>query len=553
MSKKDLEAIELNKKEEKIILAEKQSPLIVFWHKHRYLISILLILALLLLITGSFIFFKNIYQSKDPIINKATLDSSLTDLNNTITGGQVPITEETAKNKFLNSGAFKNSGEVLTVKVIESGTFIIKFYSDGTALKIIKKGNLITRINPLENGDYGIDNQGVINTKATTKDITLINTKTYPWGTVSYFSDGSAEITDSKINMFVRNSNDINDNYISNNKVSYLKETKSIGNNKLNYYYDGTIEIIKDNQSYLVRNEKDLQINNQDIIFNNNNAAKIYQTKTMDDGIVIDYYEDGGAIIRDGTRTISVRKSNSIIIYNNKIYEIVDNIYVEISKTTNQGDIIYYTNGGAVYKDQNKTYYIDENSHIKYQNGQISTVEGNPENLTKTTNIEDELVQIFEKTAVVKTKDYLAIVPKDGILYDKDGTIKEINTDDLGNEDNQFTITNNSNERLKYRIVIEKSERTNLDTQYLRYQMQIKEKYSGIKKLDDNIWEPDSISKELGLSGTNYILVDDIIEPYDTINFKFMIWTDYETIPNSMQNKYFYGTIKIYAWTEIKK
>lgn len=553
MSRKDLEAIELNKKEEKIILAEKQSPLIVFWRKHRYLISILLILALLLLITGGFIFFKNIYQSNDPIINKATLDSSLTDLNNTITGGPVPITEEAAKNKFLNSGDFKNSGEVLTVKVIESGSFVVKFYSDGTALKIMKKSNLITRVNPLENGDYGIDNQGVINTKATTKDITLVNTKTYPWGTVSYFSDGSAEITDSKIDMFIRNSNDITDNYISNNKVSYLKETKNIGSNRLNYYYDGTIEVIKNNQSYLVRTEKDLQINNQDIIFKNNNAAKIYQTKTMDDGIVIDYYEDGGAIIKDGTRTISVRKSNSIIIHNNKIYEIVDNIYVEISKTLNQGNIVYYTNGGAVYQDQNKTYYLDENSHIKYQNGQISSVEGEKENLTKSTNIEEEFVQIFEKTAVVKTKDYLAIVPQSGILYDKDGKIKEITTDDLENDDNQFTITNNSSERLKYRIVIEESERTNLDIQYLRYQIKIKEKYSGIKRLDDNIWNSDSISKELEVSGTNYILVDDIIEPYDTINFKFMIWTDYETIPNSMQDKYFYGTIKIYAWTEEKK
>ena len=36
------------------------------------------------------------------------------------------------------------------------------------------------------------------------------------------------------------------------------------------------------------------------------------------------------------------------------------------------------------------------------------------------------------------------------------------------------------------------------------------------------------------------------------LEIKLMLWTDYDTIPNSMQNKYFYGTIRIYAWQEIK-
>ena len=43
--------------------------------------------------------------------------------------------------------------------------------------------------------------------------------------------------------MFVRASSDISESYISNNKVSYLKETKKVGDITLNYYYDGTIEV----------------------------------------------------------------------------------------------------------------------------------------------------------------------------------------------------------------------------------------------------------------------------------------------------------------------
>lgn len=551
MSKKNLEVVELNKKEEQIILEEKQKPIVSFWRLHRFqILSILLILSLLTCITGVFIFLSNIYQNEEPTIEKASVDTTLSDYNKYVDGGRAPITEETAKNRFLNTGDFKTSGEVITIKTIETGSFIIKFYSDGTALKINKKSNIITRINPLENGEYGINSKGETNRKVTTRDVTVVNTKEYPWGTVSYFSDGSAEITNSKMNIFVRDSNDINDNYISNNKVSYLKEIKSVGSNTLNYYYDGTIEVVKNGKSYLVRNERDLNISSNDITFPNDNSANIYKTITTDDGYIIDYYQDGGAIIKKGTRTISVRKSNSIIIKNNKIYEIVDNIYVEVSNTRDKDNVIYYTNGGTVYNYQGKTYYNEENSNLLFNNGTLSSIATPSEDLTKHTDIEDEDVQIFEKNAVIKTKDYTAIVPKEGILYDKNGKIKDITSDDSSTSKNDFKIINNSSEKVKYRIVIEKSPRTDLDVTYLRYQLQVKEKYYPAKKLDNDIWYQDNLSNSLGINGTNYILLDDIIEPYDTINVRLMLWTDYETTPNSMQDKYFYGTIKVYAWIE---
>ncbi len=551
MSKKNLEVVELNKKEEQIILEEKQKPIVSFWCLHRFqILSILLILSLLTCITGVFIFLSNIYQNEEPTIEKTSVDTTLSDYNKYVDGGRAPITEETAKNRFLNTGDFKTSGEVITIKTIETGSFIIKFYSDGTALKINKKSNIITRINPLENGEYGINSKGETNRKVTTRDVTVVNTKEYPWGTVSYFSDGSAEITNSKMNIFVRDSNDINDNYISNNKVSYLKEVKTVGSNILNYYYDGTIEVVKNGKSYLVRNERDLNISSSDITFPNDNSANIYKTITTDDGYIIDYYQDGGAIIKKGTRTISVRKSNSIIIKNNKIYEIVDNIYVEVSNTRDKDNVIYYTNGGTVYNYQGKTYYNEENSNLLFNNGTLSSIATPSEDLTKHTDIEDEDVQIFEKNAVIKTKDYTAIVPKEGILYDKNGKIKDITSDDSSTSKNDFKIINNSSKKVKYRIVIEKSPRTDLDVTYLRYQLQVKEKYYPAKKLDNDIWYQDNLSNSLGINGTNYILLDDIIEPYDTINVRLMLWTDYETTPNSMQDKYFYGTIKVYAWIE---
>lgn len=550
MAKKKLEVVELNKKEEKIVLEEKQSSLTLFLRKYRLLLFITaLIISLTVIIISLFIFVKNIYENKTPVIENSSLSTTLTDYTSNVSAGDRSFTEGDAKNRFKNNNKFKSSGEVLVVKVVNAEEYTVKFYSDKTALMINKKDNSIIRVNPLENGEYAIDEYGVINTLAKTSSISLINTKKYPWGTVSYFSDGSAEITASKMNMFVRDAKDIKEDYISNNKVSYLKETKEIDKMKLNYYHDGTIEIIKNNKSYLVRNEKDLNITKNDVTFKNNNAMEILTSKKMDDGKIIDYYKDGGAIIRDGSKTLSVRKSNSIIIKDNKIFEIVDNIYVTIANRLNDDSIIYYTNGGANIKENNKTFYISENSNIKYNNNnQIKGIEKRKENLTRESTIEGEHLQIFEDTAIIETKDYIAIVPSSGVVVDSNGKIKDLVNDDQ--EDNEFTVTNNSDKALKYRIVIEQSPKTNLEVKYIRYQLQIKEKYYEPQKLDNKIWRKDKLSEKLSLTNTNYILIEDTIEPFDTINVRLMLWTDYETIPNSMQDKYFYGTIRIYAWTE---
>ena len=548
MFKKKMEVVELNKEKEKIVLEEKHSLLILFFKEHRFLILLALFLtALITFIIGSFLLIKNFQVNEEPTIKEAHLHSNLTDYNHNVYTG-LPITSTSAQDKFLNSGDFKAKGEVLTVKVVESNNYVIKFYSDGTALRIIKKGNSITRINPLPNGEYGINTEGVTNINAITKDIKITSTQTYPFGDVTYFSDGSAEITNSKINMFVRNGEDINEKYIADHKVSYLKESKTINNNKLNYYYDGTVEILIDNQSYIIRNENDIDINNGTINFKNNNAYQIYKTINLSDGLIIDYYQDGGAIIKDGTRTISVRKSNSIIIKDNKIYEIVDNIYVE--ECYNLDNITYYTNGGAVVDYNNKTYYIDENSNILYQDNKISDIRNNKEELTKKTNNFNEDIKIFEKTAVIKTNEYIAILPKEGLLYDKEGKIKELTIDDLNTEQNEFSITNNTNTKLNYRIVIKKSDRTNLDIQYIRYQLQAGDIYVAPSKLDEKIWKKDQVYTIFNTTGENYILLENTIEPFETKNIKLMLWTDYDTIPNSMQDKYFYGTIKVYAWSE---
>lgn len=553
MSKKKLEVVELNKKEEKIVLEEKQSPLSIFWEKNQLLIFITtLIISFTVLIVSLFIAISNLSTSDNPTIKEVSIDTDLADAYIVI-DPSAPLTEETAKNVFENNSAFKNSGEVLLVKTVETGRYTIKFFSDYTAIKIMKNTNLITRINSLDGNTYGISETAVINSKVTTLDITKTETKEYKWGVVNYYSDGSAEIINSKIDMFVRNAKEISENYISSNKVSYLKETKNIGNIKLNYYYDGSIEVTKDNLSYLVRDIDDLNIVNNNVTFKNNNEATIKETIKLSDGKTIDYYTDGGAIIHDGSRTLSVRKSNSIIIKDNKIFEIVDNIYVTVSNTKGNGNVIYYTNGSAVIKNKDgKTLYIPENSNIKYQNNKISDIGNNYEQLVEERNVNNDKILKFSTIAVVETSEYIAIVPKDNILYNQDGSLKEIMDNAVEVNTKPIKITNNTNEIIKYRLVIEKSDKTNLDVEYIKYQLSVKDVYLEPTKLNTNLWNEDKLTDIMSVKGTNYILLDKRLEPHNTDEIKLMLWTDYDTIPNSMQDKYFYGTIKIYAWQEIK-
>ena len=547
MKGKKIEVVELNKKEEKIILEEKKSKFAIFIKRYnKLMILLLMLLSLVTVVGGVFLAVSKIQESLEPSIKEVAINTTLDKISSITNINGIPITDEAAKNIFNKNNIFITNGEVLLVNKLETSDFIVKYYSDGTAIKILTKSNTIIRVAALTNGEYGIDKDGNINTSAKTREVKESKVKDYPWGKVIYYSDGSASIINSKMDMFIRNASDIKDNYISNNKVTYLKDTEKVGNTKINYYYDGTIEVVKDNTSYVFRNIDDITLKQSSVEFKNNNQATIYKTINTDDGKTINYYTDGGAIILDGTRSLSVRKSNSIIIKNNKIYEIVDNIYVEISKKTSSET--YYTNGSATVDYNNKKYYVEENSNISYdKNNQIKNINGSKEELVQNS---DE-VDIYEKTAIVKKNNKLAIVPKDNILLDTDGKllkIKELDTDNLSKT---FSVTNNTNEDLSYRVVIEKSNKSTLLTDYIKYQLSVDGTYIGPTWLNDTLWKKDKIYNELKVTKNNYILLDGTIKKYETKKISLILWTDYEKTPNAMQNKQFLGTIKIYAWTKV--
>lgn len=546
MSKKKYDVVELNKKENKILLEKKQNMFILFLNKMGPLFSILLLLIGIGLVSLSLMLIvKKLLMSEEPNIKDAKITVKfLDDISDVTMKNITPIPENTAVNSFKNSNVFASNGEILIYKKVEASSYIIYYFSDKSALKLNKEDNTVIRIAPINN-EYGISDNGTINMSAKMSNINIDNIKDTKYGKITYFTDGSALITNSDIDMFVRNSLDIKENYISNNKVSYLKNTNIENGIEINNFYDGSILINYNGTNYIVRNNDDIKVNGKNITFPNNNQATLTKSISLENNIRIDYYSDGSAIVKDGSKIISVRKSNSIIIKNNTLIEIIDNVEVSIAST--KDNTTYYTNGSATTKYNNVLVFVADNSQIKYKDNNV-IIEDNYKELTRESYLNNEDIFIFDDITIVTKDNKTIITNASNVIMDSDGYIKEIINNTIEDDKFSFTISNDTNEEINYRVVIESSEKTTLDTKYMRYILSYNNIYTNPSKLEDNIWKYDKLSEKLNLNGINYILLEKSLEAYQMDEISLMLWTDYETIPNSMMNKAFLGTIKVYSW-----
>lgn len=546
MSKKKYDVVELNKKENKILLEKKQNMFILFLNKMGPLFSILLLLIGIGLVSLSLMLVtKKLLVSEEPNIKDAKITVKfLDDISDVTMKNITPIPENTAVNSFKNNNVFASNGEILIYKKVEASSYIIYYFSDKSALKLNKEDNTVIRIAPINN-EYGISDNGTINMSAKMSNINIDNIKDTNYGKITYFTDGSALITNSDIDMFVRNSLDIKENYISNNKVSYLKNTNIENGIEINNFYDGSMLINYNGTNYIVRNNVDLKTNGKNITFPNDNQATLIKSISLGHNIKIDYYSDGSAIIKNGSKMISVRKSNSIIIKNNTLIEIIDNVEVSIAST--KDNTTYYTNGSATTKYNNVLVFVSDNSQIKYKDNNVN-IEDNYKELTRESHLNNEDIFIFDDITIVTKDNKTIITNASNVIMDSDGYIKEIINNTIEDDKFSFTISNDTNEEINYRVVIESSEKTTLDTKYMRYILSYNNIYTNPSKLEDNIWKYDKLSEKLNLNGINYILLEKSLEAYQMDEISLMLWTDYETIPNSMMNKAFLGTIKVYSW-----
>lgn len=301
--------------ENKITVEEQRkyrSPFILFFlNNGRLIFWISLLFSLTVFIIAIYLAINNIgdssivmYESNGVIVNFDKTDNSI--LNGT------PITEEYAS-KVFDSVINNNTSLVgvvikLKEKTLEDRTII--FYSDKTALVKYKDGTYL-KVSSV-NDEYGIDEDGMLNSNATTKDVSGRLEKNNELNiSILYLSDGSIEVTKGETTFFVRNSDITNNSEQFYTNLSGVSMPISKDNNKI-YYSDGTIKennyIVIDGNRYSVKKEKEKETNNN---------------------IKIIYYENGYAEVIKEDLSIMVQKSDHIV-YDENILEIIDNKITEI-------------------------------------------------------------------------------------------------------------------------------------------------------------------------------------------------------------------------------
>ena len=101
MKGKKIEVVELNKKEEKIILEEKKSKFAIFIKKYnKLMILLLMLLSLVTVVGGVFLAVSKIQESLEPNIKEVAIDTTLDKISSITNINGIPITDEAAKNIF---------------------------------------------------------------------------------------------------------------------------------------------------------------------------------------------------------------------------------------------------------------------------------------------------------------------------------------------------------------------------------------------------------------------------------------------------------------------
>ena len=296
-----------NRKSEIVVEEDKKKkhPLLLFFFNHKLLSLMLLLFALMLIALGLQLAISDLNGSVDPSDILTSLQMDFHDGTGDVNlNGNKPFTDDDAKRKLYekygNIGL--KDGVILEVKTLTFSDKTVIYYSDGSAM-IINKNRSIIRVSSLEDGSFGVDDNGNIKDGAKTLNVKLNNTVNLKDKTViKYYSDGSAEITKDGKKIFVRDGSTIklskNNEYIikiNPSGISFLKKEKKLAHNIIKYYSDGTIKVIIDNKEYVIRNDKDIKIDGNNISFPNNNAAVVIDTKKLNDGTVVKYYSDGSA------------------------------------------------------------------------------------------------------------------------------------------------------------------------------------------------------------------------------------------------------------------
>ncbi len=301
--------------ENKITLEEERkyhSPFVLFLIKNgRLLLAISLLLSVSVFIIAITLIFGNMKESSIVMYEQNGVVVSFDGDDNSIVNG-TPITKEYAEKVFDSNLIQDNNLRGVVIKLKEVSIKdknkgkvkgVITFYSDRTAIVKYDDGSY-KRIYSV-NGNYGITESGVIDSKAITNDLSGEYKKNDKYNiNLIYLSDGSVIVIKDKVKLFVRNSDITSNDDEFFTTLSGVSTPISKKGNKYTYS-DGTIK------------EKDY------IIVDNIKYTKVKDDKT-NDNIKIIYYDNGYAEIIYNNLNVMVKNSEHIR-YNDNIFEIIDN------------------------------------------------------------------------------------------------------------------------------------------------------------------------------------------------------------------------------------
>ena len=534
----------IDEEKREIILEKKDKPLFIFFRNHWLILFITaLILSLTIFILAVIYTVSSIVNSNSPTISKVPISASFGDELTAKINDSGPLSEAYVNGLFNQDVSGYDYGIILINDIVRNDKekYSIIFYSDGTAKKVYDNGKIV-RISSLDNGEYGISKNGDINVNARTLDITIARKEKFSYGTITYYSDGSAEILDGDGNviMLIRDSNSLSKNSILNSIVAVYNED----NGTITRYTDGTTLVLKGNTYYIT--------GGNDV----NDTSKLFKEIGRDklsDGRTIIYFSNGSAVIKDGKDSISVRKSNAINVINNKIFDIKDSYYVKVcdtKKLRDGRDIIFYTDGSAVIKDGNEYQYVsDSNNVIMDADGNVVRVDGNVLDSSSVINNDGNKTINFGDVSLVELGDGSIIIGKnDDLIFDSSGNFKDFN-DNIDSDLIKFTVSNNNSGNVKYVVVFEESDRSDLSVNYVQYKVRSSVSNLTGGKLANRYWSNDKLAGGLNMTGTNYVLLSGTLKEYEKIDVNLFLYVlDDGKVQNEIMDKHYYGTIKVYAW-----
>lgn len=265
------------------------SPLALFFIKNGKLILIIsLLFSLSIFIIAFSLIMNNIeestivkYESNGVIVSFDGTDESI--LNGT------PITSDYADKLFSSNVQNSNyEGVVIKVKEVSLKFGKIIFYSDKTALIKYNDGTY-KRVYSINN-TYGLDENGIINTKVVTKNLTGEIKQNSLGINILYLSDGSTEITYQDTTILVRNGDITNLEDIFYTNLSLVSIKIKEENNKI-YYSKNIVKennsLIIDDKIYSVTEEKEI-LNDIKIIYYGNDYAEVIKDNLS---IIVEYPE----------------------------------------------------------------------------------------------------------------------------------------------------------------------------------------------------------------------------------------------------------------------